>query len=114
MAGHCESSAAHASHDLRPLHVAMRCEELFAEARSMVEDLQAWTLLEVDEDGGILECSRAGGFLRAASRITIRVDGPEGIPSSVLTVVSRSEGRRMSRDRANVLEFVRPFGRRVC
>ena len=101
----------------------------------MVEDLARWTLLGADEEGlgadeeglgadeeglgadeegGTLECTRAGGLLRATSRITIRVDGPEGIPSAVLSVGSRSEGRGLSRDRANVVELVRPFERRVC
>lgn len=114
MGGRCESSDRHANRNLKPLHVAMRREDVLAEARSMVEDLEAWELIEVDDEAFTLVCTRAGSLLSAAARITIRVDGPEGIPSAVLTVDSRSDGRGLSRDRANVVEFVRPFERRIC
>ena len=42
--------------ELRPLRVAMRREELYAEARTMVEDLDGWTLARADEQALALHC----------------------------------------------------------
>ncbi len=97
----------------RPLRVAMRREELFNEARDMVADLARWTLLESDETALVLRCRRAGGWLGGTAEVTLRVSGPDGIPSATLHVKSESQGGLLARDRAVVLEFLRPFTRRV-
>lgn len=109
-----QTSDDHARAELRPLRVAMRREELFAEARTMVEDLPRWTLERADEAALELVARRAAGFLGGGSRVTIRVEGPEGIPSATLHVSSTTEGGLLSNDKNVVLEFMTPFTRRVC
>jgi hypothetical protein len=99
--------------ELRPLRVALRREELFAEARTMVEDLAGWTLVRADEGALELYCERKGGLLSSTARVRIRVEGPEGIPSSTLTLSSESSGGLLARDKSVVLEFLTPFRRRV-
>jgi hypothetical protein len=98
----------------KPLRVARRREELFAEARDMVADLAAWKLVDSDESALVLRCERKSGFLSPAAHVTITVEGPDGIPSSTLNVESTTQGGLLSRDKANVAEFLEPFTRRVC
>jgi hypothetical protein len=99
--------------ELRPLRVALRREELFSEARTMVEDLAGWKLVRADEGALELHCERKGGLLSSTAHVKIAVAGPEGIPSSTLTVSSQSAGGLLARDKAVVLEFLTPFRRRV-
>jgi hypothetical protein len=98
---------------LRPLRVAVRKEDVYAEARNMVADLDGWKLVEADERALVLRCERKGGPLSAPARVTISVEGPDGIPSATVNVESQSAGGLFSRDKANVAEFLEPFGRRV-
>ena len=100
--------------DLAPVRAAIRKEYVFQEAKNLVDDLPAWTLLESDEEGFVLTCERRGGLLGGSARITIRCEGPADIPSTEVVVESVSEGGLRARDRANVAEFVRPFRRRIC
>jgi hypothetical protein len=109
-----QTSDDHGRAELRPLRVAMRREELFAEARTMVEDLPRWTIERADEAALELVARRAAGFLGGESRVTIRVEGPEGIPSATLHVSSTTAGGLFSNDKNVVLEFLTPFTRRVC
>lgn len=109
-----ETSEGQARAELRPLRVAMRREELFAEARTMVEDLPRWTLERADEAALELTARRAGGFLGGQATVKIRVEGPQGIPSATLHVASSSSGGLLANDKAVVLEFMTPFTRRVC
>ena len=111
--GSFETSEGNPDPGSRPLSVPMRREELFGEARDMVADLEHWTLLESDETGLVLRCQREGGLLSGTAQVTIRVTGPDGIPSSTIHVKSESRGGILPRDRAVVLEFLRPFTRRV-
>jgi hypothetical protein len=97
---------------LRPLSVALRREDLYSEARDRVADLAGWTLVRAEDASFTLHCERRGGLLSGTSRITLRVDGPEGIPSATLHVRSESGGL-FGRDRANVRELLEPFTRRV-
>ena len=55
-----------------------------------------------------------GGLLGGTAKITIRVEGLEGIPSCTVHVRSETAGGLRSRDKGNVLEFIKPFHRRVC
>jgi hypothetical protein len=114
MARSFETDEAHSSRHLRPLRVATRPESVYDEAKTLVEDLPKWKLVQADDARQVLTCSREGGFLAGPSTVTIRVEGPEGIPSCTVHVRSESSGGLRSRDRANVVEFMEPFHRRVC
>ena len=111
--GSFETRDDHGSPALRPLRVAVRKEEVYAEARDMVADLVGWRIVKADDQRLVLECERAGGLLGRPARVTVRVEGPDGIPSATVHVRSVTEGGLVSRDRANVREFLEPFGRRV-
>ncbi|MBM3991953.1 MAG: hypothetical protein FJ298_13220 [Planctomycetes bacterium] len=110
--GSFETDPAQGSPLLRPLSVALRREELYSEARDMVADLAGWTLVRSDDAALVLQCERKGGLLGATARITLRVEGPDGIPSATIHVRSQTSGP-FARDRANVREFLEPFTRRV-
>jgi hypothetical protein len=109
-----ETSEAHASFHLKPLRVASRADGVHEEARNLVEDLPRWSIVSADDARHVLTCRREGGLLSADATVTITCDGPEGIPSTTVNVRSESAGGLVSRDRANVLEFMVPFHRRVC
>ena len=111
--GSFRTNDAEASPKLRPLRVAVRKEDVYAEARDMVADLAGWKLVDGDERALVLRCERKGGLLSPASRVTIWIEGPNGIPSATVQVESNSSGGLLSRDKANVAEFLEPFGRRV-
>ena len=110
--GSFETSDEHKSEELRPLRVAVRREDVYAEARSQVADL-GWSVLSADDSALVIRCERRGGLLGGAARVTITVEGPEGIPSATVHVRSESDGSLFSRDRSTVLEFLRPFRRRI-
>ena len=112
--GSFETDEQHSNPSLKPLRVASRREGIYAQAKEMVADLDGWTLESCDDEQLVLVCERKGGLLGGTSRITIRVEGPEGIPSATIHVRSESSGGLRSRDKANVLEFMKPFHRRVC
>lgn len=112
--GSFETSDEHANQAHRPIRVPMRREDLFGQAREMAEDLAGWSIVEADEEALTLRCERKGGLLGGKARITVTVEGPEGIPSATLNVRSESEGGLLSRDKSVVAEFVEPFHRRVC
>lgn len=109
-----ETSPDESKANLQPLRVPTLAPDIYQEAKDMVADLERWTLVSADDDALTLVCERAGGLLSAASRVTIRVEGPEGIPSATVHLRSESGGGLRSRDRANVAEFLEPFRRRVC
>jgi hypothetical protein len=110
--GEFETRDDHADPALRPLRFAVRREEVYAEAKTMVADL-GWTLVRADDERLELSCERRGGFLANPAKITIRVEGPEGIPSATLSARSETQGGLRARDRKNVREFLDPFRRRV-
>jgi hypothetical protein len=110
--GSFETDPAESSPLLRPLSVAKRREDLYSEARDMVADLAGWSLVRSDDAALVLHCERKGGLLGGTARITLRIEGPDGIPSATIHVRSESSGM-FARDRANVREFLEPFTRRV-
>ncbi len=67
-----------------------------------------------DERTLVIVCERAGGVVAPASKVTIRVEGPDGLPSAIVHCTSESRGGLFARDRQNVQEFMTPFHRRVC
>ncbi len=98
---------------LRPVHVAKGKLEIYSAAREMCEDL-GWRVVDSDAAKLTLRCERRNGFLGGTSTIELSIEGPDGIPSSITRVRSRSTGALLSRDKANVSEFVRKFTMRVC
>jgi len=114
MSGSFATSDRHEKPQLRPLRVASLKQGVYEEAKNMVADLPHWELVATDDAKMILSCRRKGGFVAGASEITIRVDGPDGIPSSTVHVESKTQGGLFSRDKQNVAEFMVPFNRRVC
>jgi hypothetical protein len=114
MGGSFSTSEQHAKPALQPLRVASLKGGVYEEAKNLVGDLPGWELIEADDHRLVLVCRRDGGVLGGMARIEIRVEGPEGIPSSTVHVSSRSTGGLLSRDKRNVTEFLVPFHRRVC
>ena len=114
MGGSFQTDTGQSNERLKPLCVPMRKEHLFGAALELVEDLSSWTLDSADEETATIVCTRSGGFLGGTSRITIKVEGPDEIPNSVVHVLSETEKGLLKRDKANVLEFMVPFHRRVC
>ena len=114
MSGSFQTDPGHSNERLHPLRVPMRKEHLFGAAQELVEDLSSWTLESVDEESMTLVCTRSGGLLGGSSRVTIRVEGPDEIPNSTVHVSAVTEQGLLKRDKANVLEFMVPFQRRVC
>jgi hypothetical protein len=108
------SDDAHAAEGLRPVRVPIRKEAVYEEGLDRAGQHKRWTVVRSDERELCIVCERAGGLLRAPSTVTIRVEGPDGLPSAVVTCSSESRGGPFARDRANVLEFMVPFRRRVC
>ena len=108
------TSDSHPQMNLQPLRVPILQRDVFSAAKELIDDLPDWTLDSADEESLTLVCTRAGGALSGASRITITIEGPEGMPSSTVNCRSESEGGLLSRDKKNVLEFMRPFHRRIC
>jgi len=97
---------------LRPMRVAVRREDVFAEAKDMVADLAAWKLVREDVERLELHCERAGGLLGGAATVCIRVEGPDGIPSATLTLECEASGL-FGRAKQVAREFLEPFRRRV-
>ena len=116
MGGSFSTGEEHAHLHLKPLRVASRKEEVFAEAKNLASDLPAWKIVRVEDERQMLVCERKGSPLSGVSEVTITCEGPDGIPST--TVHARSESRGglpgFGRDRAHVLEFMKLFHRRVC
>jgi hypothetical protein len=112
--GRFETSDRESSPHLRPLRVPSLKDGVFGRAKEMVADLAGWTLVSEDAAGGVLVCERKARLLGGKSRITIRIDGPDGIPSTTVHVVSESDGGILSHDKSNVAEFLKPFHRRIC
>src|SRR5262245_35780580 len=98
---------------LRPLRVAVRREDVYAEAKTMVGDLAGWTLVQADDQALVLHCERRAGLLGGAAKVTVKVEGPDGIPSATVSLRCESDSGLFARDKAIVREFLEPFSRRV-
>jgi hypothetical protein len=114
MSGSFSTSGQHAHFNLKPLSVASLKRGVFEEARNLASELPGWRVVSADDARLVIVCEREGGVLSGPSTVTITFDGPEGIPSTTVNVRSESKSGLMSRDRKNVIEFMRPFHRRVC
>ena len=111
--GRFETSLDHSSRWHQPVRVPVGKQDVFHAAKEMVDDLPGWKILSVDDDALTLSCEAGGGLLGGTSRITIRVEGPDGIPNSETHCISESTGGLLSRDKSRVAEFVKKFWMRM-
>jgi len=109
-----ETSDDHAQPHLKPLRVAMRVEAVWDEVKNQVEDLDGWSITNADDAQHVLVCRRRKRFLSGDAQVTIRCEGPADLPSTTVLVRSETAGGMITRDKANILEFIVPFERRVC
>ncbi len=114
MGGSFETTDDAPSPSLQTLRVAALKDGIWQEALNLVEDLPGWKVLAVDEPRGAITCQRDRGVLGGKATVVITVSGPEGMPSTTVHLKSESDGGLLSRDKANVAEFLKPFHRRVC
>jgi len=110
--GSFETSEAHTNRNHQPIRVPSLKGDIYGAAKEMCEDLDGWSLSSADESALTITCQKKNGMLGGMSTITVRVEGPDGIPSSTTHVRSESSGL-LSRDKSNVAEFVKKFTMRV-
>lgn len=103
----------HAGRWHQPIRVPTLKADVLSAAREMCDDL-GWRVVGVDEDRCAITCERRNGPLSGTSTIVVSVEGPDGIPSSTVHARSETSGGVLSRDKANVTEFVKKFTMRVC
>src|SRR5688500_4083463 len=103
------TSDEHAHFHLKPLRVPILKQGVFEEARNLAGELPGWKVLDSDDARCRLRCERKGGALAGTARVTITVEGPDGIPSSIVHVESESDGGLpgFASDRKVVLEFMK-------
>ena len=111
--GRFETSLDHPNRWHQPVRVPVNKGDVFGAAKEMVDDLDGWTVQGADDQALTITCEKKGGMLGGTATITIRVEGPDGIPNSETHCVSESSGGLMSKDKANVAEFVKKFWMRM-
>jgi hypothetical protein len=114
MSGSFATSEQHSHFNLKPLAVASLKRGVYEEARDLAGDLPGWCVLTADDEHLRITCERKGGTFAGTATVTITCEGPDGIPSTVVNVKSETSSGLLSRDRKNVLEFMKLFHRRVC
>jgi len=112
--GSFETSESHPGRWHQPVRVPTLKADIFGAAKEMVADLDGWKVVEIDDEALCIQVEKQNGLLGGSSKIEVRVDGPDGIPSSSTSVRSESSGGLLSKDKANVAEFVKKFTMRVC
>ncbi len=112
--GQFETSLEHQSPNHRPIAVPARKGDIFGAAKEMCADLDGWEIIKVEEESLTLHCRRKNGLLGGTSEITVRVEGPDDLPSSTTYVSSSSSGGLLSKDKGIVGEFVKRFTMRIC
>ena len=110
--GRFETSESHANRWHQPVRVPQGKGGVFGTAKEMVEDL-GWDVQSVDDDTCTITCKKKGGFLGGEATIVVRVDGPDDIPNSSTHCSSESTGGLLSKDKANVAEFIKKFYMRI-
>ena len=108
-----ESSDSHAQLYLKPLRVPSLKDGIYSTAKELVEALPEWTLDSDDESTGRINCTRKARLLSGESKVTICIEGPDGVPNTTITLKSETAGGLRKCDKANVLEFMKLFHRRV-
>ncbi|MFM7282616.1 MAG: hypothetical protein ACKO32_12635 [Planctomycetia bacterium] len=114
MGGSFETREGQTDPSLAPIRVPIRRENEFEEACNLASELPGWKILRRDEAQGLLVCERSAGWLGGCATVTIRVEGPEGLPSATVHTRCESKGGLLSRDKTILQEFTVPFWRRVC
>jgi hypothetical protein len=116
MGGSFATSDTHSHFNLKPLRVASVKAGVYQEAKNLASELPGWKILEADDRRLVLKCERKGGALSGPSTVIVTIEGPDGVPSTTVNVESTSTGGipGFARDKANVLEFMKPLHRRVC
>src|SRR5689334_19590601 len=92
MGGSFSTSDEERNPELRPIRAAQRKEEVWAEALDLAGDLPGWRVLAADEARGELVCERAGGWLRPTCKVTLKFEGPAGVPSTTVHARAESAG----------------------
>jgi hypothetical protein len=113
MASSFASSDSHSQLYLKPLRVPSLKDGIYATAVELVEALDDWTIDSQDEGQGVIVATRRARFLSGPSKVTIKVEGPDGVPSTTVTLESTTDGGLRKCDKANVVEFMKLFHRRV-
>jgi len=111
--GRFESTDSAGSLELQPLRVPQLKDGIFSTAKELVDDLPQWTLVSEDESAGTIVCERKARALSSKSTVTIKIEGPDGVPSTTVSLVSESQGGLLGGDKKNVQEFMKLFRRRV-
>ncbi|MEZ5977207.1 MAG: hypothetical protein R3F34_03205 [Planctomycetota bacterium] len=111
--GRFASSDDNGSIELKPLRVPQLKDGIFRTAKELVDDLPEWNLVREDEAKGELVCERKARALSSKSTVTITIEGPDGVPSTTIKLVSESQGGLLGGDKKNVAEFMKLFLRRV-
>ncbi|MDZ4775122.1 MAG: hypothetical protein SGI72_18545 [Planctomycetota bacterium] len=109
-----ETSDAHAGAHLKPLRVPMRADAVFEAVCEQAADMSGWTIQSSDAALRTIVAKRRKRFLSGEATITIRCTGEADLPSTTVNIRSETNGGFIGRDKANVLEFLVPFERRVC
>lgn len=97
----------------QPVRVARVKADIFAAACELAADMPGWSVVETNEADLRLVATKRNGFLGGVSSIEVWVEGPDGIPNSTTHCASHSTGALLSRDRANVAQFIQKFWMRV-
>ncbi|HRV80423.1 MAG: hypothetical protein H6830_08645 [Planctomycetes bacterium] len=97
----------------QPVSVPIHSGDAFQAACELVEDLGGWTDIQVDPKAMVLTCKGPGGLLGKPASIRIWTEGREGMPASTTHCSSEGGGGLLSKDKANVTEFIRKFYMRV-
>lgn len=108
-----ETQDSHSKRWHQPVRVPQNKGDVFGSAKELIDDLEGWDVERVDEDAMTIHATRKNGLLGGTSRITVRVEGPEGIPNSATHCASESSGGLLNRDKANVAEFIQKFWMRM-
>jgi hypothetical protein len=111
--GSFETSETHKSPHHRPVRVPINKKDAYGAAREKCEDL-GWEVVAGDEDALVLTCRCSGGLLGGSAEVVVRIEGPDGIPTSTTHVRSTSSGGLLSKDKSLVADFVRKFTMRTC
>lgn len=114
MGGSFETSDAHPGEFHRPIRVPSRREGIWDAAKEMVDDLEGWSVVSMDDDKRVAVVEKAGGLLAGKSTLTITIEGDAEVPSTTVHAKSATRGGLLARDKANVAHFVRLFHRRIC
>ena len=112
--GSFETSDQHPSEHHRPIRLPVRRENIWGSLKEMVDDMQGWEVVSMDDENRVAVVRKAGGFVGGTSTITITVEGLEDVPSTTVHARCESQGGILGRDKGHVADFIKIFHRRIC